>query len=146
MTYFGVLGVFIVPPLVALIALLASRSRSADWLPYVAVLTLAVIAVVYTAPWDNYLVATSVWWYDEALVSGVTIGWVPIEEYLFFALQTVLTGLWTVFLTLPQKWFMKVARLSNFVKGCGYVDNMKGGGAKRIYVRGVPRGKGSEKR
>jgi lycopene cyclase domain-containing protein len=99
MTYFGVLGLFIVPPILVLLALLLSRSRSADWLPYVAVLTLAVIALVYTSPWDNYLVATGVWWYDEALVSGVTIGWVPIEEYCFFALQTVLTGLWTVFLT-----------------------------------------------
>lgn len=98
MSYFGVLGVFIVPPVVALIALIMSKSRSADWLQYIAVLMLAMIALVYTAPWDNYLVATSVWWYDEALVTGVTIGWVPIEEYSFFALQTLLTGFWTVFL------------------------------------------------
>jgi lycopene cyclase domain-containing protein len=98
MTYFGVLGIFIVPPVVALTALVARIRRAANWPPYVAVMTLAVIAVAYTAPWDNYLVATSVWWYDEALVTGVTIGWVPIEEYSFFALQTLLTGLWTVLL------------------------------------------------
>ncbi len=98
MTYFGVLGVFVLPPVVALIALIVSRSRSADWLQYIAVLMLTIIALVYTTPWDNYLVATGVWWYDEALVTGVTIGWVPIEEYSFFALQTLLTGFWTVFL------------------------------------------------
>jgi len=98
MSYFGVLGVFIVPPVVALIALIVSKSRSADWPPYIAVVMLTMIALLYTTPWDNYLVATGVWWYDEALVTGVTIGWVPIEEYSFFALQTLLTGLWTVFL------------------------------------------------
>ena len=38
------------------------------------------MAVVYTTPWDNYLVATRVWWYDPALVTGLTLGWVPIEE------------------------------------------------------------------
>jgi lycopene cyclase domain-containing protein len=42
------------------------------------------------------LVATTVWWYDPELVSGVTIGWVPIEEYTFFVVQTLLTGLWTL--------------------------------------------------
>ena len=31
------------------------------------------IAVVYTTHWDNYLVATRVWWYDPALVSGIGV-------------------------------------------------------------------------
>jgi len=35
-----------------------------------------------------------VWYYDPALVTGLTIGWVPIEEYTFFVLQTLMTGLW----------------------------------------------------
>jgi lycopene cyclase domain-containing protein len=56
-------------------------------------LLLAGLALAYTTPWDNYLVATKVWWYDPALVLGVTIGWVPLEEYLFFILQPVLGGL-----------------------------------------------------
>jgi lycopene beta-cyclase len=53
-----------------------------------------VIAFVYTTPWDNYLVYRGVWGYggDDRVIG--TIGYVPIEEYLFFALQTVLTGLW----------------------------------------------------
>jgi lycopene cyclase domain-containing protein len=55
-----------------------------------------IIALVYTTPWDNYLVATGVWWYNPQFVTGYTLGWVPIEEYTFFILQTLLTGLWMV--------------------------------------------------
>jgi lycopene cyclase domain-containing protein len=43
-------------------------------------------------------VATGVWWYDLALVTGLTLGWVPIEEYTFFVLQPILGGLWLAFL------------------------------------------------
>ena len=50
--------------------------------------------MLYTAPWDNNLVAARVWWYDPALVSGLFLGYVPLEEYLFFAAQTILVGLW----------------------------------------------------
>ena len=55
---------------------------------------LIVIALVYTTPWDNYLVATRVWWYNPELVMGITLGWVPLEEYFFFALQPIMIGLW----------------------------------------------------
>ena len=51
------------------------------------------MALLYTTPWDNYLVATRVWWYDPDLVLGFTFGYVPLEEYLFFVGQTVLLGL-----------------------------------------------------
>ncbi|MEJ5225303.1 MAG: lycopene cyclase domain-containing protein [Anaerolineales bacterium] len=56
------------------------------------------LALTYTTPWDNYLVATGVWYYNPALVTGLTIGYVPIEEYTFFVVETVLTGLWWWFL------------------------------------------------
>lgn len=51
------------------------------------------LALVYTTPWDNYLVATKVWWYDPDLILGITFWYVPFEEYLFFVGQTVLLGL-----------------------------------------------------
>jgi lycopene cyclase domain-containing protein len=57
---------------------------------------LAGVALVYTTPWDNYLVASSVWWYDPTLVLGIKIGWVPIEEYTFFLVQPIVIGLWTI--------------------------------------------------
>jgi lycopene cyclase domain-containing protein len=102
MTYFGLLATFILPPTLALLALLLRDERrrlvkhqgQVESLPYLAVLAHAVIALVYTTPWDNYLVATGVWWYDPDLVTGITLGWVPVEEYTFFIVQTLLTGLW----------------------------------------------------
>lgn len=56
------------------------------------------VAVIYTTPWDNYLVATGVWTYREGLVAGITLGWVPLEEYLFFVVQSLVTGLWVIWL------------------------------------------------
>lgn len=53
---------------------------------------IALIAFVYTTPWDNYLVYRGVWSYGTERVLGV-IGYVPIEEYVFFLLQPLLTGL-----------------------------------------------------
>jgi lycopene cyclase domain-containing protein len=56
------------------------------------------LAVIYTTPWDNYLVATGVWYYNPDLVTGMVIGYVPIEEYTFFVVETILAGLWWWFL------------------------------------------------
>lgn len=89
---------------------LRNQRRSGGWfrnMPgWLAVCLLVFLAVVYTTPWDNYLVANGVWFYDHKLVTGLTIGWVPIEEYIFFVLQTALTGLWLLWLsrrlTLPD--------------------------------------------
>ncbi|HLU09442.1 MAG TPA: lycopene cyclase domain-containing protein [Oceanobacillus sp.] len=106
MTYFGFLLQFVVVPIVVL-GIFVYRDRrmgkalpqSLRLLPPALVLVVLVgIALIYTTPWDNYLVATGVWWYDPALVTGITLGWVPIEEYTFFILQPILTGLWVLFL------------------------------------------------
>lgn len=107
MTYFGFLVRFVVVPIILLLFLnwLAQRSgRSVPdamrGMPFVPTLLAHVlIALIYTTPWDNYLVATNVWWYDPELVSGVVIGWVPIEEYTFFILQPIMTGLYLLLLT-----------------------------------------------
>ena len=101
MTYAGFLLRFLIVPILILGALAYRQRRqsSAPLLkrgllsPALALTALIVIAVVYTTPWDNHLVASGVWNYDPALVLGITIGWVPLEEYLFFILQPLLTGL-----------------------------------------------------
>lgn len=106
MTYFGFLGLFVGLPILLLAGLAwydrrrgLQRAASLSNVPIgLAILLHAVIALVYTTPWDNYLVATGVWWYDPALVSGLVIGYVPIEEYTFFVVQPVLTGLWLALL------------------------------------------------
>ena len=53
------------------------------------------VALVYTTPWDAYLVRESIWWYGPERVLATLFG-VPAEEYAFFVLQTVLMGLVTV--------------------------------------------------
>jgi lycopene cyclase domain-containing protein len=106
MTYFGFLARFVVIPLVLVGGMTLYGRWRGKVLPerfggFPAWLALALhvlVALVYTTPWDNYLVATRVWWYDPQLVTGITIGWVPIEEYTFFVLQTLLTGLWLLWL------------------------------------------------
>lgn len=94
MTYLGFLLLFLVPPTVLLIGFGRSRgvNNRESWR---AISLVAMIALVYTAPWDNYLLYRSVWWYGPDRVLG-TIGYVPIEEYTFMLLQSVMTGLFTV--------------------------------------------------
>lgn len=53
---------------------------------------ICLIAFTYTTPWDNYLVYREIWWYGPERVLG-TIYYVPYEEYAFFMLQPILTGL-----------------------------------------------------
>lgn len=102
LTYFGFLAVFLLPPLLIVAAInLRDHLRGKQlppalqtWPLWAVVCAHVLVALVYTTPWDNYLVATQVWWYDPNLVTGLTIGWVPIEEYTFFVLQTLLSGFW----------------------------------------------------
>jgi lycopene cyclase domain-containing protein len=96
LSYFGVLVLFVVPLLMAVAAAnLLLDARGAAPRPWIVVGGLALLALAYTTPWDNYLVASGVWSYDPSLVTGIVSGWVPVEEYAFFVLQTLLTGLWT---------------------------------------------------
>jgi lycopene cyclase domain-containing protein len=98
MTYGQFLIVFLALPLLILGVVNwregnQNQKTTLNSVPFWFALTLHVfVAVVYTTPWDNYLVATGVWYYYPDFVIGVTIGWVPLEEYLFFVLQTLLTG------------------------------------------------------
>ena len=100
MRYFGFLARFVVIPLI-LLRVLLWRDRRAGVRPFIeltnwpgdkALLAHAVIAVSYTTIWDNYLVYSKIWGYDRKLVSGVRLGYVPIEEYTFFVLQPLMTG------------------------------------------------------
>ena len=112
MSYFGFLAQFLVVPIIIMALLNLWDWRRGKALPEalrayppLRMLTiLVVIAVVYTTPWDNYLVATKVWWYDPQLVTGIVLGWVPLEEYTFFVLQPILVGLWLLWLAkrVPQ--------------------------------------------
>ena len=57
---------------------------------------MCVIALVYTTPWDNYLIMENIWSYPAGMVIA-TIGYVPVEEYGFMVMQTMLAGvLWSL--------------------------------------------------
>jgi lycopene beta-cyclase len=102
MTYFGFLLRFLVIPILVLFAIAYWDNKwnnritgfhhgRAVWM---GIAIHMLLAVAYTTPWDNYLVATGVWYYNPQLVTGVVLGYVPIEEYTFFVLETILAGLW----------------------------------------------------
>jgi len=56
------------------------------------------IAILYTIPWDSHLIVIRVWWYRPALVSGISFSSIPLEELIFFPLQTLFIGIWFVWL------------------------------------------------
>lgn len=101
MTYLGFLIAFVLFPILLLWIWLQFDGRTKKlryWISQnfsigYSFLILVSLALAYTTPWDNYLVATNVWWYDDQSVIGIKIGWVPLEEYLFFILQPMLGGL-----------------------------------------------------
>ena len=102
MTYFGFLLRFLVPPILILLVIIYWDGKNKKDMAgfsngravWTAILLHVLLAVIYTTPWDNYLVATGVWYYNPALVTGIVFGYVPIEEYTFFVLETILAGLW----------------------------------------------------
>jgi len=93
MSYLQFHAAFVLPPILLLLLTGRPSLRAVGWAGAAGLALMALIALLYTTPWDNYLVARGVWGYGEGRVVG-TIGYVPVEEYAFFVLQTVLVGLW----------------------------------------------------
>lgn len=98
MTYALFHAVFLLPALV-LAALQAKRVLQSSTRARFALAAVCALALLYTTPWDQYLIARGVWTYQESRVLA-TIGYVPIEEYIFFLLQPLVTGF--LFLRLTQ--------------------------------------------
>jgi len=79
----------------ALPAWLALGRRGLGSLPRGPLLALAVVALAWTAPWDEHLVRTAVWAYNPGAVL-LRVGRVPAEEYTFVVLQVVLVAAWAL--------------------------------------------------
>ena len=102
MTYLQYHLVFIVPPLLLLVLLtwretrgnkpVAGKFRPENKWGWRTLLLFPLIPLIYTTPWDNYLVFKAVWNYPPDRVLG-RIFYVPYEEYAFFLLQTLITSL-----------------------------------------------------
>ena len=82
-------------------------------------LVLALLALTYTTPWDNYLVYKGIWSYPAGRVMA-TVGWVPVEEYSFFVIQTALTCLW--FLAVLERHSME-CRIGTIAGSSPYSEN-----------------------
>ena len=101
MTYFGFLLRFLVFPILIFLVITYWDNRGNKQTTgfqngrtvWIGIGIHILLAVFYTTPWDHYLVATSVWYYNPKLVTGLLIGYVPVEEYTFFVLETFLSGL-----------------------------------------------------
>lgn len=93
-TYVSVLLAFIVPPILILCRFARRRDR-AWWgpRPLSGLGLLIALATVYTTPLTNSLIPAGVWWYGEGAVVA-TVWHTPVEEYLFFVLQPMLTAFW----------------------------------------------------
>jgi lycopene cyclase domain-containing protein len=106
LTYFGFLLRFLLIPILIFLAITYWENKNRKQIDsfgngraiWIGIGIHMLLAVIYTTPWDNYLVATGVWYYNPNLVTGLVIGYVPIEEYTFFVLETILAGLWWWFL------------------------------------------------
>jgi len=96
LSYVGFLSIFVVLPVLGLSGYVASRPWSAvDRRLLAGTALIAGVALAYTTPWDNALLARGVWTYGENRVAA-RLWHAPVEEYLFVLGQTALVGLWTV--------------------------------------------------
>jgi lycopene cyclase domain-containing protein len=97
LTYLQFLTVFVGLPLSILTVgtVVSRRPDRAPWRLQTGAIALMVgLALVYTTPWDNYLIARGVWWYGDGVVT-MRLWHMPLGEYLFVVIQSVLVGLWT---------------------------------------------------
>ncbi|KAH9818114.1 Squalene/phytoene synthase-domain-containing protein [Melampsora americana] len=88
MTYWMFHLFFTIPPTLTLLGVLRPMLSPADSFRYCFLTT---VAVLYTLPWDSYIIYHKAWSYAPWAVTATIFG-VPIEEVFFFIIQTFLTG------------------------------------------------------
>lgn len=109
MTYLQFHLIFNVPILFVLSLLTGARWLNPDlWPPVLAIL---VIVMIFTTPWDNYAAWRGIWGFKEGryLVKWL---YLPMEEYLFFLIQSVQAILLTL---VAIDWFSDITSLSSSI-------------------------------
>jgi hypothetical protein len=93
LSYLAVHLLFVLPPLVLLWVVRPSLPDRRRRIAGVGLALMTTVAVLYTTPWDNFLIERGVWWYGDGRVLARILE-APVEEYMFFVLQSLLAGLW----------------------------------------------------
>lgn len=106
MTYGGYHLVFNLPVLILLLWFNRGRMTRTHW-KWIGVVCL--IAFLFTTPWDNWAVHKGMWSFDWERTTPIevqafgTLWRLPLEEYLFFLLETInVCLLVNLFLPRPQ--------------------------------------------
>ncbi|ORX60715.1 Lycopene beta-cyclase [Hesseltinella vesiculosa] len=99
LTYMEVHLYYTLPVLFLLLLLLRPFHSAQDSVKY---LFLCTMALSTATPWDNYIVYHRAWSYCSNCVVAV-IGYVPLEEYMFFAIMTMMT---VAFTNLVMRWHL----------------------------------------
>ena len=92
MTYCEFHLIFNVPLLFLLFLLARPRLTRAHW-KWIGVVILIVLG--FAVPWDSWAVHRKIWDFNGSQ-TWPRIGWLPIEEYLFFIFATVEASLLTI--------------------------------------------------
>lgn len=88
---------YTLPVLGILFALLRPFHSPKDRFKYI---FLCSVAFLTASPWDNYIVYHKAWWYCPTCVTAL-IGYVPLEEYMFFIIMSLMT---VAFSNLVMRW------------------------------------------
>ena len=96
MTYLQFHLIFTLPLFVLLLALNWKNSRFFEAKSWLATATLVFLALTYTTPWDSYLIREKIWDYPASRVIDTFLQ-IPLEEYFFFFIQTVIGCLATMY-------------------------------------------------
>ncbi|KAI9278985.1 Lycopene beta-cyclase [Phascolomyces articulosus] len=105
LTYMEVHLYYTLPVLGILLAILRPFHSSQDTFKYG---FLCAMAFSTASLWDNYIVYHRAWWYCPLCVTAV-IGYVPLEEYMFFIIMSLMT---VAFTNLVMRWHLP----STFIK------------------------------
>ena len=100
LTYLEFHLLFLVPVLSVLSLSLLARAVERWRLQLAGLAVIVALALVYTTPWDNYLIAQGVWSYGDGRLAG-RVWLAPVGEYLFILVQPVVAALWLFHLRTP---------------------------------------------
>jgi len=93
LTYLQFHAVFTLPALLGLWYLAPRYDSTRRRRAAAGLAILVAIAYAYTTPWGSFMIRSEVWWYGDGAVAARYLD-IPVGEYMFFAIQTLIAGLY----------------------------------------------------